>query len=212
MADGRASDIAALLAASRRLRARARRVAGTGRLPPLLFVTDPARTPAPERIAERLPAGCGIIFRAFGAADALERGRRLRRIADRRGLVLLVGADAALARAIGADGVHLPERMAHRAAAVLRSRPGWTVTAAAHSLRAVLSAARSGAHAVLLSPALPSASPSAGQALGPVRFAAIVRSSPCPVVALGGVRAATAMRLTSSGAAGLAAVEAFVAD
>lgn len=172
-----------------------------------MFVTDPRRTPDPERIAETLPRGAAIIFRAFGAPDATRRGRALKAIARRRGLVLLVGFDPALARRIGADGVHLPERSAHRAGAIKRARPGWRVTAAAHDLRAARRALGAGADAVLLSPVFPSRSPSAKDALGPLRFAALVRAARGPVYALGGVDADTARRLTDSGAIGVAAVE-----
>src|SRR5437879_13481364 len=84
-------------------------------LPSLLFFTDPARTPDPETIARRLPPGAAVIFRAFGAADAEARGARLLAIARDRKLKLLIGADAGLAARLGADGVHLPERSAHRA-------------------------------------------------------------------------------------------------
>ena len=61
------------------------------RLPPLIFVTDPERTPEPERIAARLPRGSAVLYRAFGAPDAIAIGRRLKAIARARGLVLLVG-------------------------------------------------------------------------------------------------------------------------
>jgi len=207
MGGGRISDIAALHAAARGLRARAK--PRGGRVPALIFVTDPGRTPSPEAIVQTLPRGTGVIFRAFGAADAVEVGRRLKAIAQRRGLVLLAGADEDLARAIGADGVHLPERLAGRAGVVARRRPGWIVTAAAHSPRAVHAAVRAGAHAVLVSPVFASPSPSAGRPLGPTRFAAMARAARIPVIALGGVTAQTAPRLRHSGAAGLAAVDAF---
>ncbi len=161
-------------------------------------------------MAERLPRGCGLIFRAFGAADALAVGRRLRAIADARGLVLLVGADEALASAIGADGVHLPERLAHRAGPIRRQRPDWIVTIAAHGRAALIAAARAGADAALLSPAFESASPSAGRPLGPTRFTALARAAAVPVYALGGVNMKTAPRLLGSGAAGLAAIGALI--
>jgi thiamine-phosphate pyrophosphorylase len=205
IADPRAPDLELLLRAARRLRtgdARARR------LPTLLFLTDPERTPQPWLIAERLPRGAGVVFRAFGRPDAVETGLRLKAVARRRGLVLLAGADVALARAIGADGVHLPQRLAHRARALRRARPGWIVTAAAHGLPAILAAARAGASAVLVSPVFESRSPSAGAPLGTVRFAALARGAGVPVYALGGIDGGTARRLIGSGAAGLAAVEA----
>jgi thiamine-phosphate pyrophosphorylase len=191
-----------------RLRARAKLPAPVRRrLAPLVFVTDPQRTPEPERIAEMLPGGSMIIFRAFGAADAVARGKALKAIARRRGLLLLAGADPALARRIGADGVHLPERIAQRAGAIRRARPGWTVTAAAHGLPAARRALRAGADAVLVSPVFPSRSPSAKGALGPLRFAALARAAGGPVYALGGVDGVSARRLAGSGAIGVAAVD-----
>jgi thiamine-phosphate pyrophosphorylase len=173
-----------------------------------MFLTDPERTPDPVAGAARLPRGSAVVFRAFGRADAVATGLRLRAVARRRGLVLLAGADPALALAIGADGVHLPERLAHRAGALRRRRAGWIVTAAAHSRPAMLKAARAGALALLVSPVFESRSPSAGRPLTALRFAALARDAPAPVYALGGVDGRTAKRLTGSGAAGIAAVEA----
>ncbi len=177
-------------------------------MPPLLLMTDPRRISDPEAVAGRLPKDSAIVFRAFGAVDAVAQGRRLAAIARRRGLVLLAGADPALARAIGAQGVHLPERLGHLAGALKRSRPLWLVTAAAHSEAAARSAFAAGADAVLISPVFESRSPSAGRRLGPTRFAALVRRAGGPVYALGGINPMTARRLESSGAVGLAAVEA----
>ena len=176
----------------------------------MLFLTDPQRTPRPDREAQMLPRGAGVVFRAFGATDAIALGRRLRAVTRRRGLVLLVGADPALARAIGADGVHLPQRLAHLAGRLRRGRPGWIVTAAAHDWPAILRARRAGAQAVLVSPVFESASPSAGRPMGVVRFAALARQAGLPTYALGGIDATTARRLTSAGAAGIAAVSALL--
>jgi thiamine-phosphate pyrophosphorylase len=179
-------------------------VAQRRRLPPLILVTDPDRTPDPVALAERLPRGSGVIFRGFGRKGAGKTARRLAAVARRRGLLLLIGADAL--RAPGA-GVHLPERMANRAAALKRARPGVVVTVAAHSLTALIRARRAGADAALLSTVFKSRSPSAGRPLGSVRFATLVRQAGLPVYALGGIRTKNAPRLLGSGAAGLAMVE-----
>lgn len=149
-----------------------------------------------------------MVFRHFGAVDAEGQARALKAIARDRGLRLLIGADAALAARIDADGVHLPQRLTHRALALKRARPRWLVTSAAHSLRA---ARASHADAVVVSVALPSNSPSAGPALGPVRLAALARACPRPVYALGGINDATARRLLDAGLVGLAAVEGLAA-
>ena len=185
------------------------RARGGKPLPALLVFTDPARTPDPEALARRLPRGAALVWRPFGAAGAVEAGLRLAKIARDRRLVLLVGADAALARAVGAGGVHLPERLAHRAGAIARAHPRWIVTAAAHSARALVRGHRSGAQAAVLSVAFESRSASAGRPLGPVRLAALARHAPLPVYALGGINNKTARRLVDAGLVGLAAVEAF---
>jgi len=186
---------ARLLPARRRLRKA---------LPALLFFTDPKRTPDPEAAAVRLPAGSAIVYRHFGAPGAEDTARRLKAIARRRGLLLLIGQDAALAARIGADGVHLPERLAHRAGPLRRAHPEWIVTTAAHSSRA---ARAGGGDAVVISAIFASRSPSAGAALGPVRLATLVRLAERPAYALGGVNDKTARRLRDAGLIGLAAVE-----
>lgn len=155
-------------------------------------------------MARRLPKGSGVVFRAFGVAEAVAQGRRLAAIAKANGLVLLAGADPRLARAIGARGVHLPERLAHRAHYLTG---GLMVTAAAHSVRAGRRALAAGVDAVVVSPAFPSNSPSAGRPLGPVRLALVARTIGGPVYALGGVNDKTARRLLDTDLVGLAAVE-----
>lgn len=178
-------------------------------LPRLLFFTDPARTPDPEGVARTLPRGSAIVFRTFGAADGQACGLRLRRIADERGLKLLVGADDRLARALRADGVHLPERLAHRARRLKAAQPDWIVTAAAHSPLAARRGLAQGADAVVVSAVFASASPSAGPAIGPLRLALLVRAAGGPVYGLGGINNKTARLLRGTGLVGLAAVDGF---
>ena len=177
-------------------------------LPSLLFFTDPARVAHPEAVAERLPRGTGIVFRAFGAGDAVEQGRRLRALADARGLLLLAGARPGLAEGIGADGLHMPERLVGEIPRLRAEHGRYLITVAAHDAAAVQDAERSGADAVIVSPVFPSSSPSAGQPLGVEGLKALVAATPLPVYALGGVRARTVTRLIGSGIAGIAAVEA----
>lgn len=177
-------------------------------LPNLLFFTDPARVPSPETVAERLPPGAGIVFRPFGAEDAVERGRRLRAIADARGLILLAGAHPALAEGIGADGLHMPERLIEDIPRLRAEHGRYLITAAAHDRPAVEAAERAGADAVVVSPVFPSNSPSAGRPLGVEGLRDLVSATILPVYALGGVRADRVAQLAESGVVGIAAVEA----
>jgi thiamine-phosphate pyrophosphorylase len=175
-------------------------------LPPLLVFTDPERTPDLEALAAGLPPGSALVYRAFGADDALERAKPLREITLRRGVLLLIGADDRLADACDADGVHLPERLIHRLPRILARRPGWHVTTAAHSLAAARRGLRLGADAVVMSTVFPSLSPSAGQPMGAAAFARRVRRLGGAVYALGGVNAQTIAGLKGSGAVGVAVV------
>ncbi|MDP3852347.1 thiamine phosphate synthase [Phenylobacterium sp.] len=175
-------------------------------LPVILFFTDPDRTPDIEAAAARLPRGSAIVYRSFGDPAAEARARGLLAIARARGLKLLIGADWDLARRIGAHGVHLPERLAAHARRL--RRPGFLVTTAAHSLGAARRALAWGADAVVVSAVFPSASPSAGGPMGPVRLADLVRAAGGPVYALGGINNKTARRLLPTGVVGIAAVEA----
>jgi thiamine-phosphate pyrophosphorylase len=181
-------------------------------LPNLLFFTDPTRTPQPERVAERLPAGAAVVFRAFGAVDAIEQGLRLREITQRRGLLLLVGADEGLAAQVQANGLHLPERLAATLPSLRAAHPHWLITVAAHDLRAAKVGEKAGADALVVSPIFPSASPSAGAPLGVEGLERIVGAVETPVYALGGVRADTVARLAETGIVGIAAVEALSAQ
>jgi thiamine-phosphate pyrophosphorylase len=176
-------------------------------LPVAWFVVDPDRTPDPSAIAQRLPRGAGVIFRHFGRPQALDQALKLARIARRRGLVLLIGADEALAAKAKADGVHLPERMSGGVRRLKARRPHWIVTVAAHSPAALRRA--SGADAAVLSTVFESRSPSAGRPIGVVRLSALAHASDTPVIALGGVTSSTARRLGGSSVAGFAAVDAF---
>jgi thiamine-phosphate pyrophosphorylase len=180
----------------------------THEIPRLWFFTDPVRTPDPLNVVRRLPKGAVVVYRAFGAADAEATAAALRRITRARGLRLLIGADEGLAARVRADGVHLPERLAHRIVPAKRGHPGWLVSVAAHSAVAIGKARR--ADAVVISAVFPSRSASAGVALGVLRFARLARTSWAPVIALGGINRKNAPRLLSTGAAGLAAIDGLV--
>ncbi|MGQ2991379.1 thiamine phosphate synthase [Brevundimonas sp.] len=178
-------------------------------LPPLLFFTDPIRMPEPWTTAARLPAGSAVVYRHFGTAGAEATARRLREVTTHRGVRLLIGLDADLAGAVGADGVHLPERARNRASDLRQTCPDWLITTAAHP-DGDLDAATSGIDALVLSPIFPTNSPSPPRsALGVEGLAEAVRRSTLPVYALGGIDVTNVGALAGTGACGIAGVEAF---
>ena len=78
-----------------------------------------------------------MIYRGFGAAKAERTAGKLRRLANRRGLVLLIGSGDPRVRGVGA---HLPERLAAQARRFRRR--GALITAAAHNEAAIRRARR----------------------------------------------------------------------
>lgn len=182
---------------------RLNRDAGSAHIPALFFLTDPDRTPAPERIAGRLPRGTAVIYRHFGAPTRARTARQLARICRSRSLPLFIAADPELATMVGAQGVHWPERLLHRCQAC----HGLLITAAAHSAAGVAQAAATGADACLLSPVFQTRSNSPRRPLGLFRASQIARAAPIPVIALGGITAHNCRGLLGRGFAGIAAVD-----
>lgn len=179
-------------------------------LPPLLFFTDPVRTPRPWETAVRLPVGSGVVYRSFGASDARETALRLREATRSRDGLLLIGLDAGLAEAVEADGLHLPERALSQATALAKAHPGWRITGAVHSAEALAQAA--GLDAAVLSPAFTAGGASADRLpLGVGAFRGLAEAATVPVYALGGIGADNARALLGSGACGIAGVSAITA-
>ncbi|MFO1112841.1 MAG: thiamine phosphate synthase [Rhodospirillales bacterium] len=179
-------------------------------LPRLILMTDRVRLPDPLAAVERLPPGSAVIVREPEPARRAKLVRRLIRPCRRRRIRLLVAADARLAAV--ADGLHLPEALLRRGYGRWPARrQGTLLTAAAHSPIAIRRAAARAVDAVLLAPVFATASHPRAAALGPLRFARMVRNSPLPVYALGGIDATSARRLRGSGAAGFAAIGALAA-
>lgn len=174
-------------------------------LSPLLFFTDPDRTPRPWETAARLPAGSAVVFRHFGRDDAYDTARRLREATAGRDGLLLIGLDAELAEQVGADGIHLPERALDQAKAVSGARPDWRVTGAVHRLQGLEAA--SDLDAVIVSPVFQAGGASSGKTpLGLPGLTEFVRTSTVPVYALGGIDSTSAPSLIGSGACGLAGI------
>jgi len=212
--DGTIADAARLWTTAQALARRARSVRGPGAavarpVPPMLLFTDPVRTPRPWEVAERMPPGSGVIYRAFGAAGALTVARRLREVTTQRSMTLLIGRDADLADRVRADGVHLPQAALSAAYALSGRRPHWILTGAVHAVEDILDL-RS-LDAVFLSPVFQAGGQSANRpALGLERLARAVDIAPCPVLALGGIDAANVEALGPTGVAGFGAIAALV--
>lgn len=128
------------------------------------------------------------------AAEVLRRARPA-------GARVLINDDPALARELGADGVHLSAAALGQAAA----RPDFPLVAAScHDAGELAQAAALGCDFAVLAPVLPTATHPGTPALGWARFAQLVERAPLPVFALGGLRAGMADLAMEHGAHGLA--------
>lgn len=176
-------------------------------LPALYAITDAARwgeSAFRERLDAALERGLSLIQVRDKSLAAPARERLARTVIDaakQRGARVLINDDIALARQVGADGVHLSAR----ALMQLRARPDVSLCAAScHSPDELARAAALELDFVVLSPVLPTASHPGAPTLGWTRFAKWVRDFPLPVYALGGMQQGMLETAQRHGAHGIA--------
>jgi thiamine-phosphate pyrophosphorylase len=174
-------------------------------LPPLLFFTNPERTPEPWRIAQGLPAGARPCLGRPMRRNVDEPRPRLREVTRERGVLLLIGRDVDLAQDVGADGVHLPEVLIGDAAALRTAHPDWLTTATFHDRTPA--PLLTGLDALVISPVFPAGGASAASPpLGLSRLTVLTGTLGLPAYALGGIDAKNAHELEGSGACGVAGI------
>lgn len=149
------------------------------------------------------------------ARERLRLGRALREATRVMGASLVVNDRADLAVILGADGLHLGRgSMTAEEARELLGPEAW-ISMSAHSVEDVVTAARAGASAALLSPIF--ASPGKGAPLGvgalsEARAALAAEGLSIRLFALGGVTAVNAGACFAAGAEGVAAIRADFAE
>lgn len=124
---------------------------------------------------------------------------------QRHGARVLVNGDAQLARAAGADGLHLPAR---QLMALDRRPPFPLVGASCHERRELEHAARLGLDFAVFGPVRPTATHPGTGGIGWAEFAAGVAGLPLPVYAIGGLSVAELPDALGAGAQGIAAIRA----
>ena len=158
------------------------------------------------RLEARLRGGLKLIQvreKAFARQAAEEFARRVIALAHAHRAKVLVNADAALGRDIGADGVHLTAEQ-------LRSAPArpdlpWC-GASCHSSEELQRAEALGVDLVVLGPVHATPSHPDAVPLGWERFREIARGAAVPVYALGGIVPRDLEQALSCGAHGIAMV------
>lgn len=125
-----------------------------------------------------------------------------------RGRPVVINDEPDVARAVGADGVHLNSRRLREC----RTRPlpatQW-VGASCHDAEELRQAEAIGADFVCLSPLFPTSSHPERPALGLDRFGELARGCRLPVFALGGIGPEHLEAVTEAGGHGIAGISAF---
>jgi thiamine-phosphate pyrophosphorylase len=174
-------------------------------LPSPFLMTDERMGDALWSALERLPRGAGVVFRHYRLPPADRRAlfERVRAVARRRGLVLILAGTERLARAWGADGVH--GRSPHRLSArpLLRSAP-------VHDRPALIEARRRECDLLFVSPLFPTRSHPGAPVLGAVRAGLMMGMDRSRVVALGGMTQHRARSCAALGIRRWAAIDAWL--
>ena len=148
------------------------------------------------RLVQLREAGLPEMQRESFVAAAVARCRQY-------GARVLVNGDAQLARAAGADGLHLPARQLK----ALNQRPPFPLVAAScHDAAELQQAARLGCDFAVLGPVEATASHPGKVGMGWQEFAALVAGLPMPVYAIGGLAARDIATAQGAGAQGIAAI------
>jgi len=157
-----------------------------------------------SRLEARLQGGLKLVQvreKTLTHRELEEFARRVMALAHAHGAKILVNSDAALAREIGADGVHLTATLLRSSSA----RPDFPwCGASCHSSEELRSAELLGVDFAVLGPVRPTPSHPDAVPLGWERFREIARDPGVPVYALGGIGPRDLEQALSCGAHGIA--------
>ncbi len=159
----------------------------------------------PGAIAVQLRAG------AIAAGPLSQLAHRLRQVVGARGCPLFINDRVDVALAVGADGVHLPERGLDVATARALGGPDLLIGVSTHSPADAARAARDGADLIVLSPIWATPSKPGVPPLGlDALTAAAAQIGDAKLFALGGIDSpARARRARAAGAYGIAGIRGF---
>jgi thiamine-phosphate pyrophosphorylase len=177
--------------------------------PALLVVTDrhQARLPLAEIVRATLAAGCrwvSVREKDLSEDDQIALASTLFPIARRHGARLTLHGDAALAKACGSDGVHLPAG-GDPAAARKMLGPGKLIGVSLHTVTEAEAIDPTVVDYAIAGPAFETPSkPGYGPEIGHKGLAEIARAAPVPILAIGGLNATRAAEVLAVGPAGIA--------
>ena len=176
--------------------------------PPVMLITDAAQAVLPLEtiIDQTLMAGCRWIMLRDHAADDrsfLTQAQRIQIQCKNYEARFFISRRAAIAKQIGADGIHLSATQNIKDVRALCG--SILIGQSCHNSNDVADAQKSGTDYVSLSPIFEAQSkPGYGPALGLERLAQICSSNTLPIIALGGINAKNAAACQRAGAKGIA--------
>jgi thiamine-phosphate diphosphorylase len=125
----------------------------------------------------------------------------------------LVHSGYSAAASVDAEGVHLPESLAHEVEPIRDKWLGALISRSVHSLEAAVQAERDGADMLILGTVFPSPSHPGGPTIGLDGVRAVCDAVSIPVIGIGGITAQNAGDVIRAGASGIAVISAiFDAD
>jgi thiamine-phosphate pyrophosphorylase len=177
--------------------------------PPLLLITDRRQTllPLADVVRAALATGCRWISlreKDLSEADQVTLAQVLLSITRRHGACLTLHGDAALAKACGADGVHLPAGSDPIASRAMLG-PAKLIGVSLHTVTEAAAIDPNVVDYAIAGPTFETPSkPGYGPELGRKGLAEIAHAAPVPVLAIGGLNATRAAEVLAAGPVGIA--------
>ena len=185
-------------------------------LPPLYAIVDPLDTGrTPEDLAAALLAGGARLLqlrlKTAGSGELLAAARVLRALTARAGALLLINDRPDVARAAGADGVHLGQDDLPVGAARAILRPGALVGVSTHDVEQARAAAGAGADYLGVGPVFTTTTKVGALPARGLELVRAVRAAVgIPLVGIGGITPDTAVAVRAAGADAVAMIGALV--
>ena len=177
--------------------------------PPLLLITDrqQALLPLADVVRAALATGCRWVSmreKDLSEVDQVALARTLLSIARRHGACLTLHGDAALAKACGADGVHLPAGSDPIATRAMLG-PAKLIGVSLHTVTEAEAIDPNVVDYAIAGPTFETPSkPGYGPEIGRKGLAEIARAAPVPVLAIGGLNATRVAEVLAAGPVGIA--------
>ncbi len=185
-------------------------------LPRLYAITDRRRygldfIKVLEEILERGVRMIQLREKELTGKELYDLALEVRKLTEKYDSLLLINERFDVAKAVGADGVHLPEN-SFPPSVIKKIFPDMIVGFSAHSLESALHAEKGGADFITLSPIFKTSSHPDAEPLGISELRRISKSLSIPVYALGGVTWDRVELCYKSGAYGVAGITMFLQD